>query len=84
MVLKWISTLQCHPDKDGHYLVTRKKAKGNVTEICLYLNNAWGHEYVWYSSKDKKRYTDARILAWMPLPIPYMEKDEAEASPTCQ
>lgn len=59
---QWIPVKERLPERSGWYLVW--------TEIS-------GIPWIRYFSKSKKRFFDTAVLAWMPLPEMYREKEES-------
>ena len=77
----WIPVTERLPQKDGTYLVTFK----NGIKVCMIgygscertaLGYPIGHG--WYSLEEAQYYAEDSIIAWMHLPEPYKEKQNAE------
>ncbi len=68
-VPKWIPCSERLPSKDGEYLTTYRWTGRSGTE----------YEEVWVMDFDHGRFTGEEtgiILAWMPLPKPYGERED--------
>lgn len=77
----WIPVSERLPEEDGTYLVTFK----NGIKVCMVgygscertvLGYPIGHG--WYSLEEAQYYAEDSIIAWMPLPKAYKEKENAD------
>ena len=63
---RWIPVTERLPEKDGEYFVTWTTSRANrpLLEICEYSCDEW-------DIGNGSAYSDAEVIAWMPLPVPY-------------
>lgn len=65
----WISVKSGLPEENGLYLVTverlRPFRKMPIRKVAEFYKGSWSDAVMW----------DYEVLAWMPLPAPYEEKD---------
>lgn len=67
-VPEWTPVSESQPEEDGEYLVTwtTSRSKRPLLEICEYSCGEWNID-------NGSAYSDAQVIAWMPLPKPYRE-----------
>lgn len=66
--IRWIPCNERLPEKNGNYLVTVESSDGTAS-IKYQTVEHYGPE--WLHDEGKKR----KVIAWMPLPEPYEEKE---------
>lgn len=68
----WIPVSESQPEEDGEYFVTWITSKSNrpLLEICEYSCGEWNID------SHGGVYSDAQVIAWMPLPKPYKVESE--------
>ncbi len=66
---KWIPVIERLPEDDEMVLVTCKTEKGARNVGRAYHSNGF-----WYGSSSM-----SRVIAWMPLPEPYKEREDKDA-----
>ena len=70
-VPEWTPVSESQPEEDGEYLVTwtTSRSKRPLLEICEYSCGEWDID-------NGSAYSDAQVIAWMPLPEPYKAESE--------
>ena len=68
---EWIPVSESQPEEDGEYFVTWITSRVNrpLLEICEYSCGEWDID-------NGSAYSDAQVIAWMPLPEPYKAESE--------
>lgn len=81
---RWIPCSERLPDREGRYLVTLPLVNGYPwLRILHYGMPDFDEEYrrrCWYETGDYCDIAVNGIVAWMPLPEPYEEKEEKDGS----
>lgn len=74
--LEWIPVTERVPDKNGNYLITVRSydETGSIDFICVDHCNSDGTWLHYKNQSDKKK--DKVVIAWMPLPEPYMAGEQ--------
>ena len=65
----WIPVSERLPDKEGNYLITAQPTYNHAKDIRI---AHWAGRWAGYVKSE--------IIAWMPLPEPYMEEQDAKMS----
>lgn len=76
---RWIPVSERFPDEVGAYIVTVRDRK--IPEIIGTKIDRWcldGDKYRWIKYENPYVDNEYEIVAWMPLPEPYKEEEDAD------